>query len=244
MRSAPAGARRLAQPPVSRSERVGGSVGEGLSLSRARLQVAERRGPPSDRRAVEWIRVLWPEGQEGSGSMTVDRMPPPSGEPEPQSSTMRCAIYVRKSTEEGLNQEFNTLEAQREAAEAYIRSQRHAGWTALGEGMTTEDTVERTWNGRRCENCWRTSKAVKSMRCWSTRSIGSAAHCWILPAAPRPGRDSCLAVTGPMVCWETRPAAILPAEQIAASIHHRRFCTRAVCRRTLESGRPAAGQIQ
>jgi site-specific DNA recombinase len=46
---------------------------------------------------------------------------------------MRCAIYTRKSTEEGLNQEFNTLEAQREAAEAYIRSQHHAGWTALAE---------------------------------------------------------------------------------------------------------------
>jgi hypothetical protein len=37
----------------------------------------------------------------------------------------RCAIYTRKSTEEGLNQPFNTLEAQREAAEAYILSQRH-----------------------------------------------------------------------------------------------------------------------
>jgi len=46
---------------------------------------------------------------------------------------LRCAIYTRKSTEEGLNQDFNTLEAQREAAEAYIRSQLHAGWTALTE---------------------------------------------------------------------------------------------------------------
>ena len=55
----------------------------------------------------------------------------PGGE-EP-SSTLRCAIYTRKSTEEGLQQEFNTLDAQREAAEAYIRSQLHAGWTALAE---------------------------------------------------------------------------------------------------------------
>ena len=46
---------------------------------------------------------------------------------------MRCGIYTRKSTEEGLHQEFNTLEAQREAADAYIRSQRHAGWTAVAE---------------------------------------------------------------------------------------------------------------
>src|SRR6266849_9960151 len=46
---------------------------------------------------------------------------------------MRCAIYTRKSSEEGLAQEFNSLDAQRESAEAYILSQRHAGWTALGE---------------------------------------------------------------------------------------------------------------
>ena len=44
---------------------------------------------------------------------------------------MRCAIYTRKSTEEGLEQEFNSLHAQREAAEAYIKSQRHLGWTLL-----------------------------------------------------------------------------------------------------------------
>src|SRR3954464_4775376 len=41
---------------------------------------------------------------------------------------VRCAIYTRKSTEEGLEQEFNSLHAQREAAEAYIGSQRQAGW--------------------------------------------------------------------------------------------------------------------
>jgi site-specific DNA recombinase len=44
---------------------------------------------------------------------------------------LRCAIYTRKSTEEGLEQNFNTLQAQREAGEAYIRSQRQVGWVAL-----------------------------------------------------------------------------------------------------------------
>jgi len=44
---------------------------------------------------------------------------------------VRCAIYARKSTEEGLAQPFNSLDAQRESAEAYISSQRHMGWTAL-----------------------------------------------------------------------------------------------------------------
>ncbi len=43
----------------------------------------------------------------------------------------RCAIYTRKSTEDGLEQEFNSLDAQREACAAYILSQRHEGWTLL-----------------------------------------------------------------------------------------------------------------
>src|ERR1700722_7060207 len=54
-------------------------------------------------------------------------------EQESPSTKLRCAIYTRKSTEEGLAQEFNTLDAQRESAQAYIQSQVHAGWTALAE---------------------------------------------------------------------------------------------------------------
>jgi site-specific DNA recombinase len=46
---------------------------------------------------------------------------------------VRCAIYTRKSTEEGLEQEFNSLDAQRESAEAYVKSQAHEGWTCLPE---------------------------------------------------------------------------------------------------------------
>ena len=48
-------------------------------------------------------------------------------------TAVRCAIYTRKSTEEGLNQEFNTLDAQRDAAVAYIASQKAAGWVVLPE---------------------------------------------------------------------------------------------------------------
>lgn len=47
---------------------------------------------------------------------------------------IRCAIYTRKSSEEGLEQEFNSLDAQREACEAYIASQRHEGWLTMREG--------------------------------------------------------------------------------------------------------------
>ena len=42
---------------------------------------------------------------------------------------VRCAIYTRVSTDHGLEQDFNSLDAQHDAAEAYIRSQAHAGWT-------------------------------------------------------------------------------------------------------------------
>ena len=48
-----------------------------------------------------------------------------------RSGRIRCAIYTRKSSEEGLEQEFNSLDAQREACEAYIRSQKHEGWSVL-----------------------------------------------------------------------------------------------------------------
>ena len=48
-------------------------------------------------------------------------------------ATIRCAIYTRKSTEEGLEQEFNSLDAQREAGEAYIKSQQHEGWVCLAD---------------------------------------------------------------------------------------------------------------
>ena len=50
--------------------------------------------------------------------------------PRASLSHKRCAIYTRKSSEEGLEQEFNSLAAQRDACEAYIRSQQHEGWTS------------------------------------------------------------------------------------------------------------------
>ena len=49
----------------------------------------------------------------------------------PMLTAIRCAIYTRKSTDEGLDSDFNTLDAQRESAEAFIISQRHEGWSAL-----------------------------------------------------------------------------------------------------------------
>src|SRR5580704_6548897 len=54
-----------------------------------------------------------------------------SGEVYKNTPVVRCAIYTRKSTEEGLDQDFNSLDAQREAAEAFIKSQKQVGWTLV-----------------------------------------------------------------------------------------------------------------
>ena len=60
---------------------------------------------------------------------------------------LRCAVYTRKSTEDGLEQEFNSLDAQREACEAYVLSQRHEGWTLVpsryDDGGFSGGTMER-----------------------------------------------------------------------------------------------------
>lgn len=53
--------------------------------------------------------------------------------PAQRPKAVRCAIYTRKSTDEGLQQEFNSLDAQREAAEAFIASQKHEGWNFIAD---------------------------------------------------------------------------------------------------------------
>ncbi|ARP98240.1 recombinase family protein [Pseudorhodoplanes sinuspersici] len=68
-------------------------------------------------------------------------------EPAPAKRRLRCAAYTRKSSEEGLEQEFNSLDAQREACEAYIASQRAEGWTLVpdyyDDGGVSGGTLER-----------------------------------------------------------------------------------------------------
>ena len=59
------------------------------------------------------------------------RSPSRSVPQSPRSGRIRCAIYTRKSSEEGLEQEFNSLDAQREACGSYVHSQKHEGWQAL-----------------------------------------------------------------------------------------------------------------
>src|ERR1700761_2373900 len=72
---------------------------------------------------MEWAPLLW---STGSGVQRWGiQMKAGSAQ------KVRCAIYTRVSTDQGLDQDFNSLDAQYEASSAYIRSQAHAGWTLL-----------------------------------------------------------------------------------------------------------------
>ncbi len=64
--------------------------------------------------------------------------------------TRRCAIYTRKSSEEGLEQDFNSLHAQREACEAFIRSQQGEGWRVVETAYEMAGSRAAPWSGRRC----------------------------------------------------------------------------------------------
>ena len=83
---------------------------------------------------------------------------------------IRCAIYTRKSAEEGLEQEFNSLDAQREACAAYVASQKAEGWVLLPAVYETRGSREEPWSARACSACSTTSMPVSSTRLWSTRS--------------------------------------------------------------------------
>ena len=67
--------------------------------------------------------------------------------PAERTRVIRCAVYTRKSSEEGLEQSFNSLDAQREACVAYVESQRHEGWRVLDthydDGGYSGGTMER-----------------------------------------------------------------------------------------------------
>src|SRR2546430_16167473 len=93
-----------------------------------------RRSPMADRRSIG-----------------DDRRPP----------KLRCALYTRKSSEEGLEQEFNSLDAQREACEAYIVSQRHAGWVALANMYDDGAYPAGRWSDLHSSGFWRTSRPAR-----------------------------------------------------------------------------------
>ena len=70
-----------------------------------------------------------------------------------RNGTVRCAIYTRKSSEEGLEQEFNSLQAQREACEAFINSNGTKAGSACAPLMMTVGSPARRWIGLLCSSC-------------------------------------------------------------------------------------------
>ena len=92
---------------------------------------------------------------------------------------LRCAVYTRKSSEEGLEMEFNSLDAQREACEAYIASQRGQGWVLVPEryddGGISGGTLERPALKRLLADIAAGRIDIVS----STRSTGCRDRCWI-----------------------------------------------------------------
>ena len=83
---------------------------------------------------------------------------------------VRCAIYTRVSTDHGLDQEFNSLDAQYDAASAYIRSQAHAGWTLIraryddggySGGSTDRPDLQRLWTTS-VPGSWTSSSSIRS----------------------------------------------------------------------------------
>ena len=71
---------------------------------------------------------------------------------------LRCAVYTRKSSEEGLEQEFNSLDAQREAGLAYIRASGPRAGSRCRTSTTMAASRAARWSGRRCSACCATSR--------------------------------------------------------------------------------------
>ena len=91
-------------------------------------------------------------------------------------ATVRCGIYTRKSTEEGLDQEFNSLDAQRELPRPSSEAKKRLAGNSYPPAMTTAVSAAGTWSGRLCGGCSMISTRVASTAWWSTRWTGSAAH--------------------------------------------------------------------
>src|SRR3954454_833410 len=116
VRSAPAGSGYLTETGVWRAHDRSEGAGNGLRVSGEAVPVVEPDCAAGDGNTLERVSLLRPP--EGALEMS-------------ESPVVRCAIYTRKSTEEGLEQSFNSLQAQRESAEAYILSHRQEGWRSV-----------------------------------------------------------------------------------------------------------------
>jgi Resolvase, N terminal domain/Protein of unknown function (DUF2924) len=119
-RGAPA--RHDPRPRMERANATGGSACRWLCLERQHLSKLVQGCVRDHGDALERTEILRPARQAIEKVLTMK-----TG----STKVVRCAIYTRVSTDQGLEQDFNSLDAQYEASQAYIRSQAHAGWTLL-----------------------------------------------------------------------------------------------------------------
>ena len=80
-----------------------------------------------------------------------------------RSPNYRCAVYTRKSTDEGLDQAFNSLDAQRDACVAYIASQGGLGWTLVPDRYDDGGISGGTMGALPCSGFWKTFGNAGSM---------------------------------------------------------------------------------
>jgi hypothetical protein len=116
------------------TDAAGGSPRSGLPLREPALLVPQRGYGCGHRYTLERPRLLradTPRGPTAEGADRWRKITGPGSFRSPPRARLRCAIYTRKSTEEGLDQDFSSRDAQREAAEAFVQSQRREGWIAL-----------------------------------------------------------------------------------------------------------------
>src|SRR6202035_3567382 len=137
-----AAARRGHYPPLQGPDAPGRGPAGRLRLPGHRLYLAVRRRQGHHRLPLQRLSLLPPsptKEQRMSDKKTRNRTAP--------LKTVRCAVYTRKSTEERTEQEFTSCHAQREAAEAYIKSQDHERWLCLpdpyDDGGFTGGNMER-----------------------------------------------------------------------------------------------------
>src|ERR1700680_4971427 len=107
---------------MERANATGGSAWRWLCLERQHLSKLVQGCLRDHGDALEWTEILRSARQTSEGVVTMK-----TG----STKVVRCAIYTRVSTDQGLEQDFNSLDAQYEASQAYIRSQAHACWTLL-----------------------------------------------------------------------------------------------------------------
>src|ERR1043166_4089908 len=118
-------------PPSPRLSRARAGAAGGFSASNAPRR-ATRTMPAASSSGRPPIETGRSDGFAAAKLRRAGRRDPEPKMPERSKPTeLRCAIYTRKSSEEGLEQDLNSLHAQREACEAYIKSQKPEGWRAL-----------------------------------------------------------------------------------------------------------------